>query len=163
MNRFQKTSTDQKNPAPKQKVIQRKNNQIYNDQISVLANFFSCAFSLPHLQLSDRKQKYSNPWFIRKLSNQFKNCVQLLPAISQDTQQYSGVFFSFSLRSTYFPCSPVAAHWHRHVSQRHQHKRGETSPAAWAGHGMAPKSLQSTVQIPSCDFRSDEVQEGRKG
>lgn len=39
-------------------VVQRINNQIYNDQISVLVNFFSCVFSLPHLQLSDTKQKY---------------------------------------------------------------------------------------------------------
>lgn len=40
------------------RVVKRKNNQIYNDQISVLANLFSSVFSLPHLHLSDKKQKY---------------------------------------------------------------------------------------------------------
>lgn len=58
---FKKPQKNKKIQHPNTKinilVVQRKNNQIYNDKISVLANLFSCVFSFPHLQFSDMNQK----------------------------------------------------------------------------------------------------------
>lgn len=83
-------------------VVQRINNQIYNDQISVLANLFSCVFSFPHLQLSDMKQKFP----IRGLPVDYQihlkivfSCFQQSRQILRNTVGFFQLFFKKHLFS----------------------------------------------------------------
>lgn len=86
----------------------------------VLANLFSWAFSLPHLQLSNMKQQYFKSVVYKYL---IKPILKLCSTVSSNLTRYFEIqlFFSFSSRNMYFLSSPVAAYWNGHVSQRHQY------------------------------------------